>query len=79
MTFVARICWTAFLFASLGVDGAIAQTTTGTVSLPSPGGQPVVVPGVTLTLTCPRTEPRIHVSGEIGEFRFAAVPVGDCD
>ena len=35
-----------------------AGVVSGTVSLPAPDGQPVVVPGVTLTLTCPGTEPR---------------------
>src|SRR6267142_4443877 len=82
MRILTRICWTAFLLASLRVDGATAQTPTGTVSgtvsLPSPNGQPVVVPGVTLTLTCAGMEPRIDVSSEMGQFLFADVPVGDC-
>src|ERR1700730_18369786 len=82
MRILTRICWTALLLASLRVEGATAQTRTGTVSgtvsLPSPEGQPVVVPGVTLTLTCARMEPRTDVSGETGQFRFADVAVGDC-
>ncbi len=82
MRLLTRICWTAVLLAFVRVDGAIAQTPTGhisgTVSLPSPDGQPAVVPGVTLTLTCPRIEPRIEVSSETGQFRFADVPAGDC-
>src|SRR5712692_7487442 len=82
MRILTRICWTAFLLASLRVEGAAAQTPTGTVSgtvsLPSPDGQPVVVPGVTLSLTCAGIEPRIDVSNEAGLFRFAEVPVGDC-
>lgn len=82
MRILTRICWTAFLLASLLVEGAAAQTPTGTVSgtvsLPSPDGQPVVVPGVTLTLTCAGMEPRIDVSSEMGQFRFADVLVGDC-
>jgi hypothetical protein len=79
---LTRIGWTAFFIASLGVRGGTAQVSTGTVSgtvsLPSPDGQPVVVPGVTLTLTCARLEPRVDVSSEMGEFRFADVPPGDC-
>jgi carboxypeptidase family protein len=82
MKFLTRICWMALLLASLGVEGAAAQTPTGivsgTVSLPSPDGQPVVVPGVTLTLTCAAAEPHIDVSNETGQFRFADVPAGDC-
>ncbi len=82
MRILTRICWMAFLLASLHVVGATAQTpagtVSGTVSLPSPDGQPVVVPGVTLTLTCAGTEPRIEVSSETGQFLFADVPVGDC-
>jgi outer membrane receptor protein involved in Fe transport len=50
----------------------------GTVSLPSPDGQPVVVPGVTLTLTCAEIESRVEMSSETGRFRFSDVPVGDC-
>src|ERR1700704_402359 len=82
MRILTRICRMAFLFAALRVEGAVAQTPTGsvsgTVSLPSPDGEPVVVPGVTLTLTCAGMEPRIDVSSETGQFRFADVPVGDC-
>jgi hypothetical protein len=82
MRILKRICWTAFFLASLGVGGATAQTSSGavsgTVSLPSPDGQPVLVPGVTLTLTCAGLEPRVDVSSETGQFRFADVAPGDC-
>ena len=82
MTILTRICWTAFFLASVGGGAGLAQTSTGTVSgtasLPSPEGQPVVVPGVTLTLTCAGLEPRVDVSSETGEFRFGDVPPGDC-
>jgi len=82
MRILTRICWTAFFLASLSVGEATAQTSTGivsgTVSLPSPDGQPVVVPGVTLTLTCAGLEPRVDVSSETGQFRFADVAPGDC-
>ena len=82
MRILTHICWTVFFLASLLVGGATAQTSTGavsgTVSLPSPDGQPAVVPGVTLTLTCAGLEPRVEVSGEMGQFGFADVPPGDC-
>src|SRR5712692_8186521 len=82
MRILTRICWTAFLLASLRVEGAAAQTPTGTVSgtvsLPAPDGQPVVVPGVTLSLTCAGIEARSDTSNEIGQFRFADVPSGAC-
>jgi hypothetical protein len=81
MRILTSICWTAFLLASLQAEAATAQSLTGsvsgTVSLPSPDGQPVVVPGVTLTLTCSGV-PRLDFSTESGQFRFADVPVGDC-
>ena len=82
MRILTRICWMAFFLASLGVGGATAQTSTGavsgTASLPSPDGQPVLVPGVTLTLTCTGLESRVDVSSETGQFRFVDVPPGDC-
>src|SRR2546428_11977298 len=82
MRILRRTCCIAFLVASLQADGATAQLSTGivsgTVSLPSPDGQPVMVPGVTLLLTCAGMEPRIDLSNETGQFRFADVPVGDC-
>ena len=68
--------------ATVSAGGATAQTSTatisGTVSLPSPDGQPVLVPGVTLTLTCAGLEPRVEVSSDTGEFRFGDVSPGDC-
>jgi len=82
MTILRRTCCIVFLVASLQAEGATAQSPTGivsgTVSLPSPDRQPAVVPGVTLSLTCVDMEPRIDVSNETGQFRFADVPVGDC-
>jgi len=50
----------------------------GTVSITSPDGQPLVVAGVTLTLTCggdPRSDgsPRTEITNAQGEFRFADV------
>jgi hypothetical protein len=68
--------------ATLAANPAAAQppssAVSGTVSLPAPDGQPSVVPGVTLTLTCEGAEPRNDVSNESGQFRFADVPPGSC-
>ncbi len=38
----------------------------------------MVVPGVTLSLTCAGLEPRREVSNELGQFRFADVQAGAC-
>ena len=82
MTILRRTCCTALFVAFLQAGGATAQLPTGivagTVSLPSPDGQPVMVPGVTLSLTCAGVEPRIDISTETGQFRFTDAPVGDC-
>jgi len=82
MTILSRISYTAFLIAVVIARPATAQTTSsvvsGTVSLPSPDGQSVVVPGVTLTLTCDSDEPRNELSNEQGQFRFTDVPAGSC-
>jgi hypothetical protein len=72
---------TLFLASTLGGSAAaqtISPAIAGTVSVPAPDGRPFVVPGVTLTLTCGRGEPRIEVSDERGEFRFTDVPAGAC-
>ena len=82
MRILGRACRTAFLLILLHAHGAIAQSSTGivagTVSLPEPDGQPVVVPGVTLSLTCAGVEPRNETSNELGQFRFTDVPAGAC-
>src|SRR2546428_11735761 len=82
MRILRRTCCIAFLVASLQADGATAQLSTGlvsgTVSLPSPDGQPVMVPGVTLLLTWGGMEPRIDLSNETGQVPFSGVPVGGC-
>ena len=82
MTFLSRTYCIAFLATILTATSAVAQPATGvvsgTVSFPAPDGQPVVVPGVTLTLTCVVGEPRSGVSNEQGQFRFADVPAGPC-
>ena len=71
-----------FVASTLGGSAVAAQSATsgiaGAVSVPVPDGQPVVVPGVTLTLTCGSGEPRIEISNERGEFRFADAPAGVC-
>src|SRR5882724_9402335 len=75
-------CGILFLLALLQAPGAAAQSATGvvsgTVSLPSPDGQPVLVPGVTLSLTCTGADGRSDLSNETGQFRFADVPAGGC-
>jgi Carboxypeptidase regulatory-like domain/TonB dependent receptor len=74
----------ALLIASMlgAASSAAAQVPTaavaGVVSVPAPDGQPFVVPGVTLTLTCGGGAPKIEVSNERGEFRFIDVPAGAC-
>jgi hypothetical protein len=59
-------------------DAQVPATVAGVVSVPAPDGQPFVVPGVTLTLTCGGAEPVIEISNERGEFRFVDVPAGVC-
>jgi hypothetical protein len=72
------------LIASMlgAASSAAAQVQTaavaGVVSVPAPDGQPFVVPGVTLTLTCGGGAPKIEISNERGEFRFVDVPAGAC-
>ena len=82
MRILRRACRIVFVTALLQPQSAAAQSATGvvsgTVSLPSPDGQPVLVPGVTLSLTCAGVDSRSDLSSETGQFRFADVPAGDC-
>ena len=90
MKILRRTSYTAFVLALLQAPGATALQAqgataqppsgivSGTVSLPEPDGQPVVVPGVTLSLTCAGMEPRREVSNELGQYRFADVQAGAC-
>jgi hypothetical protein len=82
MRILRGACYTAFFLAFLRASEAVAQSpagiVSGTVSLPEPDGQPVVVPGVTLSLACAGMEPRSDTSNELGQFRFADVPAGAC-
>jgi hypothetical protein len=51
----------------------------GVVSFVGPDGQPFVLPGVTVALTCGRDGVAVTgVSNERGEFRFGQVPPGVC-
>jgi hypothetical protein len=73
----------ALLLAVMSGSSALAQATTGvvtgTVSVPSPDGQSIDVPGIPVVVTCPNTpEPLTEVSDEQGHFRFAAAPAGSC-
>jgi Carboxypeptidase regulatory-like domain len=43
----------------------------GSVSIAGPDGQPLVIPGVTLTLSCAGQEPKTVVSDDQGQFRFS--------
>jgi hypothetical protein len=82
MTSPSRLCRTALLLAVITTEAAAAQPpdaiVSGTVSLPAPGGQSTVVPGVALTLTCETGDPRNDVSDDQGHFQFADVPAGSC-
>jgi hypothetical protein len=82
MRILRRTCYVAFVLAFLQARGVAGQSpagiVSGTVSLPEPDGKPVVVPGVTLSLTCAGMEPRSDASNELGQFRFADVPAGAC-
>lgn len=51
------------------VSGAVA----GSVSIAGADGAPLLVPGVTLTLTCPARAARVEVSDDRGGFRFSDV------
>jgi len=68
-----------FVAVSAAAEQPPPAIVAGTVSITSPDGQPLVVPGVTLTLTCgggdPRSEtsPRSEISNDQGEFRFSDV------
>jgi hypothetical protein len=54
------------------------SSVSGVVSVSGSDGQPLVLPGVTLTLTCANGERQAAVSNEQGEFQFADVPVAAC-
>jgi carboxypeptidase family protein len=79
---VVRLASTLFIAFTLGGSAVasqpVATAVAGAVTVPAPDGQPFVVPGVTLTLRCGVGEPRMEVSNERGEFRFADVPDGVC-
>ena len=81
MTMLRRLSHSAVLVATMSVP-ALAQSSSGvvsgTVSLPSPDGQAVTVPGVTVTLTCADAQPTVDVSDDQGRFRFAEAPAGTC-
>ena len=66
----------AFVFTMTAANAGAAQApavVSGTVSITSPDGQPLVVPGVTLTLSCAGDGPRTAVSDDQGQFQFADV------
>src|SRR5262245_43641986 len=68
-----------------GGSGAFAQSSTGsvtgTVTTPAADGQPSVMPGVTLTLSCTgtdETQPLVGISDDQGRFEFKDVPAAVC-
>ena len=83
-----RIIQCALLTTAISVQPALARPApvaqaqaglvSGIVSLPASDGQPVAVPGVTLTLTCADRHLHVEVSDEHGQFRFADAPIGAC-
>ena len=81
MTVLHRVSHAA-LFLALISAPVLAQSSSGivsgTVSLPSPDGQSITVPGVTVTMTCPGVEQTLQVTDDEGHFRFAETPSGTC-
>src|SRR5262249_34512754 len=83
MTVMNRLAF-LLVVASMTAGGseAFAQAPTasvaGVVSVVGADGQPLVLPGVTLSLGCSGREARTEVTNEQGEFRFADVPPGTC-
>jgi hypothetical protein len=73
--------WGLSLTLAAGHAAAAQQSSAavaGTVSVAGPDGPPVVMPGVTLTMTCSSGEPRTDVSDEQGSFRFPDAATGTC-
>ncbi len=71
----------AFSFGTAAVGSAAQPSSSavaGHVSISGPDGQPILVPGVTLTLACDGREPITTTSNEQGEFAFADVRPGTC-
>jgi hypothetical protein len=66
------------LFAAILVGQAGTGGVGAAVSLPSPDGAVVAVPGVTVTLACADAQPMVDVTDELGHVRFADAPSGDC-
>lgn len=73
------------LALSLAVP-AVAHTPTGNIAgivdVVDPDAQPMVVPGVTLTLTCAAASPptvRVAVTNAEGAYRIDNVPAGPCE
>jgi hypothetical protein len=81
MNMLHRLSHAALIIAAMTAP-ALAQSAngvvSGTVSLPSPDGQAIYVPGVTVTLTCDPQQPGVEVTDGEGRFRFPEAPVGAC-
>jgi hypothetical protein len=82
MTIRTDVLLSLGLITVLAGNAAMAQepaaTIAGAVSVAGPDGQPLMLPGVTLTLTCASGDRRTDVSNERGEFRFAGALIGTC-
>ncbi len=75
----------ALAIASPAAAQPVAGAVSGIVDVAGPDGQPFVVPGVTLTLTCPANSPgalnptvRVVVTDAEGAYRIQGVPPGSC-
>src|SRR5438270_5712665 len=77
-----NVLLTLGLIALLAGNAARAQepaaSVAGAVSVTGPDGQPLVLPGVTITLTCNGADPKMEVSNDQGEFRFGDAGLGTC-
>jgi carboxypeptidase family protein len=83
MKILTRICWMAFLLASLGAEGATAQapagTVAGTVTLTAADGSTWAGDGARVALSCGADgTTTTEVADHNGAFRFLNVPPGGC-
>src|SRR5262245_21050582 len=75
---IRNVAMILFMLSASALAQPPAGVVSGVVSLPAPDGQPAVVPGVTLTLSCGDAQPRTEVSDADGKFRFENAPAGSC-
>ncbi len=75
---LAAVAGTVLAVAPSALAQVSTATVSGSISVAAPGGQPFVVPGVTITLTCGSGEPKVAVTDAGGAYQFAGVPAGTC-